>query len=126
MLQVRTYVAASSIEGVGLFAAEPIARGAIVWRSDPEFDLAIPETKLPFYPAAVRELLERYAYPSVDRPGLVIYEIDNARFMNHSDRPNTSFTEAGYGTALADIAAGEEMTCDYGEFYRDGFELSRP
>ncbi|TIP79437.1 MAG: SET domain-containing protein-lysine N-methyltransferase, partial [Mesorhizobium sp.] len=42
MLLIRTYIAASAIEGVGVFAAEPISKGASIWRLDPDFDRMIP------------------------------------------------------------------------------------
>ena len=51
---------------------------------------------------------------------------DDARFMNHSDRPNThsGTDERGYVTTIAsrDIRAGEEITCDYYEFDTDAEE----
>jgi uncharacterized protein len=123
MLQIRTYIASSEIEGVGVFAAEPIRKGTVIWRSDPEFDLAIPLPKYRSFPPHLRELFDRYAYPSIDRPGFLIYEIDNARFMNHSDKPNTRFSETGYGTATMDIAKGVELTCDYNEFFGEPVNL---
>jgi SET domain-containing protein len=64
---------------------------------------------------------EQLPYPSLDRPGFLVYEIDNGRFMNHSMTPNTDFSAYGIGKAIADIAAGQEMTCAYDEFYV-GFE----
>ncbi|TIP77156.1 MAG: SET domain-containing protein-lysine N-methyltransferase, partial [Mesorhizobium sp.] len=70
-------------------------------------------------PPHLRELLDRYAYPSPDRPGFMVYEVDNGRFMNHSERPNTDFSRYGGATAIRDIAADEEITCDYGEFFED-------
>ncbi|TIS47846.1 MAG: SET domain-containing protein-lysine N-methyltransferase, partial [Mesorhizobium sp.] len=45
MLLIRTYVAQSAIEGVGVFAAEPIRKGASIWRLDPDFDRLIPVEK---------------------------------------------------------------------------------
>jgi uncharacterized protein len=70
----------------------------------------------------MKELIDRYAYPSPDKPGYLVYEVDNGRFMNHSDTPNTDFSVYGGGTATRDIARGEEITCNYHEFY-EGFEL---
>ncbi|MGD9915787.1 MAG: SET domain-containing protein [Rhizobiaceae bacterium] len=122
MLLVRTYVAQSAIEGVGVFAAEPIARGTPIWRLEPSLDRLIP---LETYRAAtpvLKDLLDRYAYPSADYPGHIVYDFDNGRFMNHSATPNTDFSAAVGGVALRDVAAGEELTCDYGEFY-GAFEL---
>jgi uncharacterized protein len=122
MLLVRTYVAQSAIEGVGVFAAEPIARGAPVWRLEPELDRLIPMEKYRAAPPFLKDLIDRYAYPSADHPGHLVFELDNGRFMNHSGTPNTDFSAAQGGVALRDIAAGEEITCDYGEFY-SAFEL---
>lgn len=123
MLLVNTYIAASSIEGVGVFAARPIAAGEIIWRPDPDFDMLVSMEKYASAPSHLRELLDRYAYPSPVKPGYLVYETDNGRFMNHSEMPNTDFSRLGEGTALRDIAAGEEITCDYREFY-EGFELT--
>lgn len=122
MLLVSTYVAASEIEGVGVFAAAPIRKGALIWQLNPDFDRLIPAEAYDSLPETMKELFDRYAYPSPDRPGYLVYEVDNGRFMNHSDAPNTDFSEYGGGTATRDIAAGEELTCNYNEFY-EGFEL---
>ncbi|HEY6633321.1 MAG TPA: SET domain-containing protein-lysine N-methyltransferase [Rhizobiaceae bacterium] len=122
MLLVSTYVAASDIEGVGVFAAAPIGMGASIWRLNPDFDRLIPADSYDDMPETMKELIDRYAYPSPDRPGYLVYEVDNGRFMNHSDTPNTDFSEYGVGRATRDIAAGEELTCNYREFY-EGFEL---
>ncbi len=121
MLLVSTYVAASEIDGVGVFAGAPIARGTLIWRLAPEFDRLIPADSYDRLSATMQELLDRYAYPSPDKPGFLVYEVDNGRFMNHSDDPNTDFSMYGGGTATRDIAAGEELTCNYHEFY-EGFE----
>lgn len=122
MLLVSTYVAASKIEGVGVFAAAPISKGALVWRLNPDFDRLVPADSYPSLPDTMKELIDRYAYPSPDKPGYLVYEVDNGRFMNHSDDPNADFSEYGGGFATRDIAAGEEITCDYNQFYQ-GFEL---
>ena len=122
MLLVSTYVAASDIEGVGVFAATPIAKGALIWQLNTDFDRLIPAGKYDVMPSHMQELIDRYAYPSPDRPGYLVYEVDNGRFMNHLDTPNTDFSEYGGGTATRDIAAGEELTCNYHQFY-EGFEL---
>jgi SET domain-containing protein len=122
MLLVSTYVAASEIEGVGVFAATPIRKGELIWRLAPDFDRMVPADAYDALPEVMKELLDRYAYPSPDRPGYLVYEVDNGRFMNHADTPNTDFSAYGGGWATRDIAAGEELTCNYHEFY-DGFEL---
>lgn len=122
MLLVSTYVAASAIEGVGVFAVAPIRKGELIWQLNPDFDRLVPIAHYDAMPSALKELLDRYSYPSPDKPGYLVYEVDNGRFMNHADAPNTDFSKYGGGWATKDIAAGEEITCDYNEFH-DGFEL---
>ena len=125
MLLVNTYLAESAIDGVGVFAAEPILRGSRIWRLEPTFDRLIPRRQYRSAPPQMKSLLDRYAYPSPDDPDVFVYEVDNGRFMNHSRSPNTDFSNSGYGIAIRDIAPGEELTCDYREFFPD-FELHHP
>jgi len=122
MMLVPTYVAASDIEGVGVFAAEPIKKGALIWRYDPSFDRLVPASWLKEQTPMMQEFLTKYAYPAHDRPDMLVIEIDNGRFMNHTLEPNTDFTRVVEGYALRDIAAGEELFCNYGEF-DPGFQL---
>jgi len=116
MLLVPTHVAVSAIAGVGLFASEPIARGTLIWRVDPKIDLLFSESEIAAFPPAVQAFFKTYAYPHNRKTGHFMLNIDNGRFMNHSASPNTEFVSFDSGTAIVDIAAGEELTCDYGEF----------
>lgn len=122
MMQVNTYVAASGIEGVGVFTAEPITKGQVVWAFDPLFDRLILTADYENAKPLVKDFLDKYAYPSPDKPGFIVYETDNGRFMNHTDAPNLDFSDSGGAVALRDIAAGEELTCNYADFY-PAFEL---
>lgn len=122
MMLVRTYISASSIEGMGVHAGEAIAKGQLIWTFEPAFDRLIDRA---FYDAAapyMRDYLDRYAYPFSDDPEKLVLEVDNGRFMNHADDPNTDYSTWGEGRALKDIAPGEELTCDYAGFY-NAFEL---
>ena len=116
MMIVPTYVGPSEIEGVGIFAAEPIAAGTPIWILDERFDHLISEGEIAGLHAVLRAAVERYGYPHMTRPGIRVVEFDNGRFMNHAARPNTNFTDLETGWAIRDIEAGEELTCDYGEF----------
>lgn len=120
---VPTYVAPSAIEGVGVFAAEDISVGSLIWHLDPEFDRLIPRIALADVPGHFREFVERYTYPHPDDATLSVLEVDNGRFMNHDTiAPNTDFSVPTRGVALRDIAKGEELTCNYAEFDPE-FEL---
>lgn len=124
MLTVKTYLAPSSIHGLGLFAAEPVPAGAVVWMFHPGADQVLSPETLYALPAAARAALEAYCYRAA--PGAFVLCSDDARFMNHSDSPNTATgegdTEHGATVAARDIAPGEELTCDYREFDLDWAE----
>lgn len=125
MFLISTYVARSQIEGVGVFAAEPVIKGAVISKFDPHFDRLIPREDYLNAPAYLKNLLDRYAFPHPKMPEFIVYEVDNSRFMNHSANPNTDFSDFAAGVALRDIAAGEELTCDYNTFFAQ-FELLPP
>jgi len=116
MLMVSTYLAPSSIEGLGVFANEFIERGRLMWSLNPKFDIFIYPEEIESYPAHMRDFIARYAYPHLELPGVVILDSDNGKFMNHSLAPNTDFRIFDKGYALTDIAPGEELTCNYHEF----------
>jgi SET domain-containing protein len=113
MLVVRTYVAPSKINGLGVFAKEFIAAGARVWEFTPGFDVELCIDK---HPELIQEYLRHYG--SRVEPGTHLLCGDNARFMNHSANPNISAAESP-NIALRDISAGEEITCNYAEFDLD-------
>lgn len=118
MLLVPTYVAPSPIQGLGLFAAEPIAEAAPLWRFEPGLDLLIPLEQVETLPDAFRAYLDRYAYGSPDFPDRLVLSCDHAKFLNHSEDPNTGGRGLLTHTRRA-IARGEEITCDYRECCAD-------
>ena len=122
MLLIPNYVGPSLIEGVGVFAAAPIARGTVIWKIDQRFDLVFAEADLAALESEQRGFVDRYGYSHTTRPGFLILELDNGRFMNHAEHPNTAFTDPVIGWAIRDIADGEEITCNYAEF-EPSFEM---
>jgi len=121
MLLVPTYAAASAIQGIGLFAAVPIAKGTMIWRFEAAFDRIISEAEFDKLPEVARSFVDRYGYITPQIPGGWVVSLDNTRFINHSATPNTDNT-APITYAARDIAKDEEITCDYGEFC-ESFEL---
>lgn len=122
MMLVPTYVAPSAIEGVGVFAAADIPAGARIWELAPGLDRLIGKTELAELPPVLQAFAERYGYPYPHDPEVLIVELDNGRFMNHSDAPNTRFDDPDAGFTRRAIKAGEELTCDYSEF-DPGFQI---
>lgn len=116
MLLIATYLAPSSIEGLGVFAGEDVPRGSLLWALNPKFDIFIHESEIAALPPHMQIFVARYSYPHLDRPGYVVVDADNGRFMNHSLTPNTDFRVFDKGYALVDIVQGDEITCNYHEF----------
>jgi len=119
MLLISTYVAPSAIEGLGLFAGEPVSRGSLIWSLNPKFDIFVHQTEIGVLPPHVQSFLIRYSYPHLEMPGYRVIDVDNGKYMNHSLAPNTDFRIFDKGYALSDIAEGEEITCNYHEFDPD-------
>ena len=116
MMIVRCYLAPSGIEGLGVFAHDDIEAGDKVWRYDRMLDIAIPYEKFDQVDLHVQDFLDRYAHPDLNRPGYLILKGDEARFINHAQRPNLDFSGGIWGIVLTGIAAGTELTCNYADF----------
>lgn len=119
MLLVRVKLGPSAIHGIGVFADQAIPKGTPVWRFTAGFDLELDPADVEVQPPVFREQLLHYGY--VDRR-LARYVLccDDARFLNHSPVPNLvqdlSVDRHGIDVAVRDIAQGEELTVDYGNF----------
>ena len=118
MYLVRTRLGKSDIEGIGLFAAEPIKKGSIVWTIT-EWDRRFDREDLDVLPDLARQLILCYGYYDTDNEYYVL-DVDNGRFTNHSYTPNLIITAKGTEEedlcAVRDIDAGEELTIDYRTF----------
>lgn len=125
---VKTYIDKDKYGGIGLFAAEFIPKGTLIWKFHPICDKIIPKGEMNFilnsvaYPKTVKDYLLRY---TSEKDGHIIFYGDDAKFCNHSKTPNTH----GYPEQFAsvDICRGDEITCDYSEihdsFSEDEFEV---
>jgi hypothetical protein len=120
MLQVRTYVGPSKLHGLGLFAAEDIEKDAIIWRFTPGVDSVLTQEQVDALSPVERDAVLHFAYKW---EGQYFYCADGAKYMNHAGADaNTGNGEldadqwGGPTIATRAIAAGEELTCDYGDF----------
>ena len=117
MLRVPTFVAPSPIAGVGLFAATDLPAGTIVWEYTEGVDWRITPQEFAGFPEPYRSRLHHYVYE--DDSGVFVLCGDNAKFMNHADRPNCDDPEGEYTVTNRLVHAGEELTCDYRTFDRE-------
>jgi SET domain-containing protein len=121
MLLVKTYIAASPIDNFGLFADEFIPEGSELWRFTPGYDLEVSLTEFEKQPGHVRDFFKHYGYLDFHLNCYILC-FDNARFINHSENPNSrpDYCQESHGVdiAIRDISKGEEITSDYRSFER--------
>jgi hypothetical protein len=119
MLLVKACARPSGLHGLGVFAVEFVPKGTPIWRFEPGFDRAFTPEQFAALPELAQAHLRQHAYPDVPS-GNWILSGDLTIFMNHSSPPNTGALpgapEPVTTVALRDIAAGEELTCDYYAF----------
>ena len=112
MFTVSTFVAPSAIHGIGCFAGQEIKPGQPIWQFARGLDLVIPFDQIAAAPKAFQEYMDMYAYVSPQLKGGMVLSCDHAKFLNHSDNPNTDIQgETTFAHRL--IRTGDEITCDY-------------
>ena len=119
MLTVKTYLAKSFCDGIGIFAAEDIPKGKIIWEYFPMIDITYEELEWGYLEQNLDnksfENLRKYAYKE---GGKYIVCTDNAQFMNHDQNEynvsNTTDLKSMY--ANRKIVKGEELLCNYREY----------
>lgn len=113
MLLVKTYIAKSHIQGMGLYAYDFIPKGTKIWELTEGVDRVLSQRELDEQPEVIKDFLETYCYR---HKGYYILCVDNGRFINHSYESNTDDTSGPYTIAKRDIKPGEEITSNYSDF----------
>jgi len=113
MLKVNTRLDRSPIQGMGLYAAEFIPKGTVVWEFASEIDTVYHHAKLrSLCDQNLRTFLFIYTYYSRGLGGYVLCG-DHARFVNHNEEANLYCDDRERCIAARDIAEGEEITDNY-------------
>jgi uncharacterized protein len=122
MLLVKTCLQPSAIHGLGLFTVAFIPCGAPIWRFAARFDHDFSPAEFAALPPVAREHTRWFSFVR-QGDGHRILSGDHACFMNHSPTPNTGAPPLApppvQTVAVRDIAAGEELTCNYFDFDAD-------
>jgi len=106
---VKVTVGESSIQGQGVFAARPLARGEVVLRID---DSRVVDEDRPLR----EELGENPDHCDYLPDGTTVLMEEPERYINHSCEPNVFVYSAGkerYLLAMRDVGRGEELLYDY-------------
>lgn len=113
-MQVKTYLNISKIPnaGIGLFAAEFIPKGTIVWKMD-SMNNSYKEEEFKSMPNLYKEFINTYSFKYNNQ---YILCVDNARFFNHSNTPNCGSIGDNCTMAQVDINIGDELTDNYFDF----------
>lgn len=124
MMLIETQVRPSGIHGMGLFTVKFVPRGQPIWRFEPGFDQDFSPARVAALPPLTRDHLRWYSFVSQIN-GHFIRSGDHACFINHSATPNTGAPPDAQPpvvtVARRDLAAGEEITCNYFDFDADVF-----
>lgn len=114
MMIVETELRESGIHGIGVFLAEPVHAGQLIWRFDSRIDRVYSEDEVASLPPRARAFLRIYSTWHEQARVWVLCG-DNGRHFNHSDRPNTVSDGVAFGCdhAVVDLPAGTELTSDY-------------
>ncbi len=104
--------------GHGVFATAPLPKGTILYVVD-SLEIEVTPKQFNKLNAKLRKVVDTYSY--INERGLRIVSWDNAKYVNHRCECNSMSTGYGFEIAIKDIAAGEEITDEYGLF-----NLTRP
>lgn len=107
MLLVKARVGPSSIHGLGLISAQPVAPGEVISHFAPGLDLTLSQEELDALPEVARATYRYYSFRHVHTERYVL-SFDDDRFMNHANDPSTDGRHA-----LRPIRPGDELTYDY-------------
>ncbi len=122
MMLIETCVQPSAIHRMGLFTIQPVSRGTPIWRFEPGFDHDFSPAQFAVLPLLAQQHTRWFCFVSRIN-GHVILSGDHACFINHSLSPNTGALPDSPSpvttVALRDLAAGEEILCNYFDYDAD-------
>jgi uncharacterized protein len=103
----------NDIVGYGVFATSDIPEGTIIYVKD-SLEISISQLQYQLETKEMQEVIEKFSY--IDENGNRIISWDFAKYVNHCCNCNTISTGYGFEIAIRDIAAGEQITDEYGLF----------
>ena len=115
-MTVKVTVGKSNIHGQGVFAAENIHKGQVVWMFTPGLDQVFSDFSVKWGEPRMRAFIHERAYLSPHEPQWIL-PCDEAQYWNFPQRGEEANTYMGdkqddeqMVIAARDITAGEELT----------------
>lgn len=115
MMHIPTYVGPSHIHGLGVYTSTSLKKDTLLWSFADNFDRRYTADEFYNLHPSIHEFYKIYGYQDI-HDGLYYMTIDNDRFTNHSDTPNTYFDGSGNVFALKNIRKNQEVTSNYKDF----------
>lgn len=109
MLIIDTILKETTNKGIGLFTNEDLNKDKVISITSKIFNK--------FYTYKCYNKMNKVNKIFLDTYGIfkdngIYLDLDNLRFMNHSNDPNIQFNDR-FGFAMKNIKKGEELTCNY-------------
>jgi SET domain-containing protein len=115
--QVYCHLAASPVNGVGVFAVRAIPKGVEPLRSlVDEKDISFTHKEIKTLPKSVQQEIKKFCYYDEDHvliPRIGLNAARMAVYLNHSKSPNVQYQKNGQLKTLRAIKKGEELLMDY-------------
>ena len=122
MFHVKTHLAESELQGIGLFSGEQIKKGTSIYSHNSELDINLSKEKFESLDSSDKKFIMHYGYFNIKTDKWHL-SWDNIRFCNHSYKPNMQET-GNKICAIRDIQKGEELTQNY-EYFENPIRDSR-
>lgn len=120
MFVIDTAIKSAGRKGLGVFATSNIRKGQLIWKFDENFKLCWSNQVFKKLHPRAKAYIRKYG--AMESHNMWYLDIDNTKYVNHSDNPNLQFINSKRkkdygdimsGIALSNIKKGQEITCDY-------------
>lgn len=103
----------SATNGLGVYAAEDLPEGTVVYQHVPEeFFLSYSEAEFQKLSGETQRFIRHYGFW---KAGCYHIHLDDIRFVNDSTTPNLAYRPGEGIVSLRDIRVGEELTQNYAD-----------
>jgi hypothetical protein len=117
VLLIEAKLKASPLDGIGLFAIQPLPAGTPVWVRDDVLNATIDVARLP---PISRAFVWKFAWVDPDT-GDYVLDLDDSRFINHDPNGVLTADTREVLVLTRDLKAGEEITWPYDSLDRSWY-----